>query len=419
VKILAAIVIPPHLKTSGAVNAAMALSEAIAEHCAVDVAIMSAEPGEGKVGKARVLRRPATNLLGFTRSFLPDKFRTLLYRSDIPRLVAEGGYDMVHIHNPVPALEMKRIAAACVRHGVPYVVSTHGFVEVTSGGKAYSLTKFHEKLAWRLLIEKPLAYVVEHAAMIFALSPLERPMLHALGVPDERISVVTNGVNPGYYRRFERQRIEEAAAAHGLDPLGDRKRPTLVFLGNHTANKGVNILLEAFCQLDIPCQLVLCGKKRPTIDYDAYARRCGGDLTLVATDFISDESVQALFQYADIFVYPTLSDTLPLVVLEAMASRLAVIATRVGGIPHQVTEECGLLVEPSDVAGLAAACRELVADPERVAAMGRTGEKRVRELFDWGVAADAAMVNYERIAVRSSGLPNRRAVRLAEGARPA
>lgn len=401
-KVLAAIVIPPHLTASGAVNAAKALSKALGEHCEMDVAIMAGEDGEESLGKARLLKRKASNILGFTRSFLPNKVRTLLYRSDIPQLVAEGGYDLVHIHNPVPALEMKRIAEACVRQGIPYVVSTHGFVEVTSGGAAYGLTKFYEKAAWNLLIERPLKYVVDHATMIFALSPLERPMLHELGVKDDRISVVTNGVNPNYYTEFAEDVVAQTAADLGLDPMGPEKRPTMAFLGNHTANKGLNVLLEAFPKLDVPCQLIVCGKKRPTIDYDSYVHQCGEGQNLVVTDFISDEAVQALFQYADIFVYPTLSDTLPLVVLEAMASKLAIVATKVGGIPYQITDDCGLLVQPGNSELLADACRSLIGDPGRVQAMGTAAHERVRKMFDWDVAAEAAMANYQRIATRES-----------------
>ncbi len=227
-------------------------------------------------------------------------------------------------------------------------------------------------------------------------------MLHELGVKDDRISVVTNGVNPNYYTEFAEDVVAQTAADLGLDPMGPEKRPTMAFLGNHTANKGLNVLLEAFPKLDVPCQLIVCGKKRPTIDYDSYVHQCGEGQNLVVTDFISDEAVQALFQYADIFVYPTLSDTLPLVVLEAMASKLAIVATKVGGIPYQITDDCGLLVQPGNSELLADACRSLIGDPGRVQAMGTAAHERVRKMFDWDVAAEAAMANYQRIATRES-----------------
>jgi glycosyltransferase involved in cell wall biosynthesis len=89
----------------------------------------------------------------------------------------------------------------------------------------------------------------------------------------------------------------------------------------------------------------------------------------------------ALLRDAPVFVMPSLSEGLPMALLEAMAYGMAPVATRVGGIPELVEDGVeGLLVEPGDPAALAAALRQLVAEPElraRLAAGARARAERL------------------------------------------
>ena len=87
---------------------------------------------------------------------------------------------------------------------------------------------------------------------------------------------------------------------------------------------------------------------------------------------VDREGVARLMQEADLLVVPSLTDNQPCVVLEARASGLAVVATRVGGIPEIVPNGAGLLVEPGDAAALA---RGIV----RVASEGRRDGKAIAE----------------------------------------
>ncbi len=395
-RVLATIIVPPHLSASGAVNAGLALSRAVAEHCTVDVALMASIDGAERLGQAMLYRRRAVTPFYTLTSRLPNRFRTLFYRSDLPELVQRGSYDLVHIHNPVPTLEMRRIARACRRVGTPYVVSTHGFVEVMSAEQAYGL-RLHERVALKLLMQLPLREVVDHAAMIFALSPQERPLLHRLGVADVKIAVVTNGVNEYYYAEPTHDEINTVRATFGLPAQGEQDTPVAMFLGNHTQNKGLNVLLAAFLSLEIPYQLVVAGKKRENIDYLGYAARCLPGQRIVFTDSVSDTEVRALLHCADLFVFPSLADTLPLVVLEAMATGLPVLATTVGGIPYQVDDSCGRLVPPGDVPALRRALEDLFDRRATLKALGVTARRRVRERFDWGRSATEALKHYQAI----------------------
>src|SRR4029450_7587873 len=77
-------------------------------------------------------------------------------------------------------------------------------------------------------------------------------------------------------------------------------------------------------------------------------------------------AVPRLLAASDIFVLPTLTEALPTVLAEAMAAKLPIIASRVGGVPEMVMDgQNGCLVEPEDVDGLANACIGLLANPEK------------------------------------------------------
>ncbi len=86
------------------------------------------------------------------------------------------------------------------------------------------------------------------------------------------------------------------------------------------------------------------------------------------------EEVAALMRAADLFVLPSLAENLPVVLIEAMASGLPAVATRVGGVPEMLEAGDGVLVEPGDASALAAAIRtaaERAFDPGAMAARAR------------------------------------------------
>lgn len=83
----------------------------------------------------------------------------------------------------------------------------------------------------------------------------------------------------------------------------------------------------------------------------------------------------------DVFVLPTRRDPFPLVVLEAMAAGVPVVASAVDGVVEQVGDEAGVLVAPGDPGALAAAVATLLDDPKRRAEAGRAGRRRITALF--------------------------------------
>ena len=95
----------------------------------------------------------------------------------------------------------------------------------------------------------------------------------------------------------------------------------------------------------------------------------------------ASNEVLDLFAKADVFCLPTKVDACPWVVLEAMASGVPVVSTRVGSIPEMVGAG-GVLVEPGDIHGLREALTSLLQDPDRRRALGKAGRARTEATFD-------------------------------------
>ena len=88
-KVLAVIIIAPHMKASGAVNAALGLTYALGKKIAISVALMANEDSEVVENDVKVRKFKCSNFFGFTKSFLPNKFRTLFFKSKIDQYIKE------------------------------------------------------------------------------------------------------------------------------------------------------------------------------------------------------------------------------------------------------------------------------------------------------------------------------------------
>ena len=336
---------------------------------------------------------------------LPAKYRSLFYSSDIAALVRRGGWDLVHIHNPMPALEMARIASACVATGTPYVVSTHGFNEVANGEAVYKFGAIRKQV-WRTCMSAPLTRVVRDASAIFALSTADTAIVRGFGFSGP-IVIVPNGVDVP--RPLSAKALSDVCERTGVLPAGRFDGPTFMFLANHTPNKGLDILLEAFSRVTVPYQLIVAGEPRQDVDYGTCLNGSRTDQRFILTGRLSDADVSALLQRSDIFVFPTRADTFPLVVLEAMAHGCAIIASDVGGIPYQVDPASGVLARAGDVPAFTDAIMNFCRNRRDIVQMGRDAAKRAENKFSWATSAATASEGYHRVLDRFHPDRSRRA----------
>jgi len=194
-----------------------------------------------------------------------------------------------------------------------------------------------------------------------------------------KVEVIYNGVE---IRRFE---LSEPPSAIRRE-IGIARGDFLVaMVANLIAYKGHREVLRAFHALrraGHAAKLALVGSGPCEPALRALTEELGlGDHVL----FLGyRRDVPRILAAADLVVQGSYEEGFPNAILEAMAAGKPVVATRVGGVVEQVVPSVtGLLVEPRDVPGMAAALTELVQDPERMRAMGRAARERARTLFSW------------------------------------
>ena len=159
-------------------------------------------------------------------------------------------------------------------------------------------------------------------------------------------------------------------------PPVDREEPLLVFAAQGARTnpyKDFATLRSALGRIATPASAIALGEAGPE-------ERLGA-VTLRSEPFVSRTEVAERLRGADLYVHATRADNHPLAVLEALASGVPVVAPRVGGIPEQLTEDTGVLVEPGDAEALARAIDELLRDRGRRARMGEAAAADARARF--------------------------------------
>ena len=320
--------------------------------------------------------------------------------TDLAIAAGVEGADLVHSHTWYANLAGHM---AKLLYGIPHVVTVHSLeplrpwkAEQLGGG--YALSRFCEQISLTAA-DRIIAVSQGMARDIVACYP---------SIDPERIRVVHNGIDPGEYRP---DRGTDVLKRYGVDP----DRPSVVFVGRITRQKGVPYLLDAALSFDPAAQLVLCAGAPDTpeigrevaekVDKVAQER---GNIIWIEKMLERNEVVQ-LLTHATVFVCPSVYEPLGIVNLEAMACETAVVATATGGIPEVVADGVtGLLVPfegsggaPSDPARFAADFAErvnrLLADPALAERFGKAGRQRAVEHFSWSAIAERTTDLYRNL----------------------
>jgi glycosyltransferase involved in cell wall biosynthesis len=190
----------------------------------------------------------------------------------------------------------------------------------------------------------------------------KQSLIEDYGVAGSKVHVIPPGIDLGRWN-FTRQKREG--------------RVRLLFVGGDFRRKGGDTLLAAFKRdLMAECELDIVTREDINVEGLEHVR-VHRDLGPNA------DGLMALYSQANVFVFPTCADTLPLVVMEAMASSLPVITTTVGALREEVDDGVtGFLIQPGDVDALAGATLRLVRDPDLRLRMGAAGRERAYHKFN-------------------------------------
>jgi glycosyltransferase involved in cell wall biosynthesis len=219
--------------------------------------------------------------------------------------------------------------------------------------------------------------IVEHLrgarAVVTRSAELSR-LLAGAGVSRDKLRVIYNGVDRQVFHPGDRL---AARAQLGWDADGE----VVLFVGNLVPVKNPRLLVEAFGQLSRPrARLVIAGEGPLLEELRAAA---GARVTFVGRK--REPEVALLMRAANVLAVPSDNEGVPNVILEAQASGLPVVATRVGGIPEVVDRALlGVLVARDDATAMAAALRAVLSAPQP------TGEIAAHAArYDWDRAIDA------------------------------
>jgi starch synthase len=322
---------------------------------------------------------------------------------DLAMAAGVEGAGLVHSHTWYANLAGH---LAKLLYGIPHVATVHSLEPMRSWkaeqlGGGYAVSSWCERTALEAA-DAIVAVSAEMAKDVLACYPAIDPA---------RVSVIHNGIDADEYSR---EAATDVLAAHGVDPA----KPSVVFVGRITRQKGLAHLIEAAPQIDPRAQLVLCAGAPDTPELGAEiaaaverVRAERGNVIWIEQMLAKREVIQ-LLSHASVFVCPSIYEPLGIVNLEAMACEAPVVATRTGGIPEVVEDGVtGLLVpfEPSDdgfrtpvdppafASAIAERVNELLADPDRAAAMGRAGRARAVEHFGWPAIAERTAELYRSL----------------------
>jgi alpha-maltose-1-phosphate synthase len=323
---------------------------------------------------------------------LPMLAQKVLLESEISNALMSKPPKIVHIQNPAPGFEFEKIARLCKKAGTKVVVSTHGFQEIFD--PQYGYDKFYHKIGWNETLVKPLQKAFANVDAFLLGFPEQKELLISKGVPIEKLHLVPNGIDPYYIQPPTQQEISETVQKFSLD----LDLPILLFMGNHTLNKGIDTLMKVAANLTTPVTVVVGGKllkDEPQKWLSAYPS--APNIKVVFTDYLSVAEQRVLYHISRIFLFPSVSETLPLAILEAMGAGLPVVAYNVGGISYELAENAGIVVPLKNFSAFFDAVQYLLNDSIACQEISCNAKLRQKEIFSWDILADKTVEIYRQL----------------------
>lgn len=282
--------------------------------------------------------------------------------------------DVICAHAPVPGIAE---CAAYAAKGIPFVLTYH-LGTLAKGRFPFDQANFlYERVILELLSRRS-AHVISSSGFVDS--------FHGARFK-AKSSVIPPGVDITQFAGPEGPR-----AARILF-VGD--------LGRGASHKGLPDLLAAMAKLvsehrEAELVVVGDGEARPGLEHTAAELGLARQVRFAG--HLEGAALAAIYRSARLLALPSHNDNFPLVILEAMASRLAVVATRVGAVPDLVDNgDRGILVEPGDVSNLAAGLSLLLTDAALAQRLGTAGRELVEAAYTWSAQADKTEEVLQRV----------------------
>lgn len=284
----------------------------------------------------------------------------------------ETPLDVIHAH-AFGYFPMLAGGLAEMMRAVPLVVTPHSDVGGPSVAKRF--------LNWAV---PPVT--LRRAQRVIAVTPGEALLLRRLGVAPGRIRTIPNGVD---LREFPSPRA----------PNSPRDQASILFVGRcYPRQKGLEYLIRSLALMEQPRKICLriVGEDWGGVpSLRLLSKSLGVEQQVEFSGRLSRAELIRSYLSADVFVLPSLFEPFGIVLLEAMAAGLPIVASRVGGVPDVVEDgRTGILVEPGNAQALCQALEFLISNPPLRQRMGEAGRRRAAK-YSWDIVIPRIREVYE------------------------
>jgi glycosyltransferase involved in cell wall biosynthesis len=327
------------------------------------------QPADG----SRVVRIPSVPF-----AFQPEMRLASIYSQHAYALARRANLDIIHSHDPF-AIALFGLAVA-KRFRLPYVHTYHTlypeYVHYVWE------TRFTRAMAKRLSRE-----FCDQCDLVLAPSTKIEKALAGWGVTAP-VKLLPTGVDATRFGTADPSAAAALRARFGI-PETDR---LLTFVGRVGLEKNLDTLVEAIALVKTPgARLLVVGNGPYRADLDQHIAALGVEDRVTFTGYLQSDDVAAAYAASDLFLFASLSETQGLVIAEAMASGLPVVAVDDLAVSDAVTDGVNGLLTPERPDALAAAADRLLTDPSLRAIMGAESRRRAEDL------------SIDRMAARLSG----------------
>jgi glycosyltransferase involved in cell wall biosynthesis len=316
----------------------------------------------------------------------------------IEELNKQNGFDIIHSNLPlVPSFAIPNDSAkaiVCAVHstwkGEAIVTKRDNPKELNPNEKAMIRFNFVLRAYEKKLMKRSDALIAVSKYTVDELTEL-------YGIKEEKIHVIYNGVDMEKFK--PRPNRAEMYREFGLEE--DHK--IVLFVGRLYHRKGLEILLRSIPPVlreFSKVKFVISGKgfKKKEENLRILAQELNIEENVKFLGYVPDEKLPSLYSASDIFVLPAIYENFPFAILEAQATGLPVISTKVGGIPEfLVDNENGFVIDPGDSIQLTQRLLALLQDAKLAKEMGDRGRKLIEEKFDWRIITGQVIELYHKL----------------------
>jgi len=284
-------------------------------------------------------------------------------------LVANAGIGLKHVFRK-PLLVTMHSTEIGRRDGIH--TTTEHMIHETEAWLTYE--------AWRVVCCSD--YMVQHVKWAF-------------GLPNDKLTMIPNGVNPQVYDGLEKQDLKAFRAKFAMP-----QEKIVLYVGRLVYEKGIHILINAIPKVvqKTDAKFVIVGSGYMQEQLNAIVKSMGLEHKVLFTGFEEEENLLKLQKIADVSVVPSLFEPFGIVALEAMAAKSPVVVSDTGGLSEIVDHDLtGVKVYPNNADSLAWGILKILTDGTYRNHLRENAYRKILEKYDWDKIAQQTRQMYEAI----------------------